>query len=153
MGSLAMVIVCLGPAGAAGAGEESKKTKQAVTDEKAAPEREIPVAEERARRLTDRMKERLGLTEEQIPRVAEVNLRIAKQVDDIRSASEGSRSELSSNVRSLQEQRNKELKEILNGEQWKEYEKMQEEMRSKGRDRGKEYRGKGGEKSGGEPTK
>jgi len=152
MGSLAIAIICLAPTGTAGAEKESKKPVEAVTDEAAAPERSLPVAEERARRLTDQMKEQLGLTEEQMPRVAEINLRIAKQVDDIRVAAGGNRSERANQVRSAQAQRDKELKPILTREQWEKYEKMLEEMRSKARDRAREYRRQGGGEGGGDGT-
>lgn len=144
-GMCVVAIACLAMCGLVRAGEKTGKSTEEATDQAAAPEREIPAAEERAQRLTDRMKGELGLTEEQVPRVAEVNLRIAKQVDEIRSASGGSRDERADRMRSAQGQRDTELKEILTKEQWTQYEKMRDAMKAKARDRVKEYRRTGGD--------
>jgi len=144
-GMAAMAIACLAPGGTVRAEEKTGPPAKAVADQASAPEREIPGAEERAQRLTDRMKGELGLTEEQVSRVAEINLRIAKQVDEIRGASDVSRNERANRMRSAQGQRDKELKAILTEGQWAQYEKMRDAMKSKAHDRAKEYR------SGGDP--
>ena len=120
------------------AGDESGD-EAAVQEEPSAPEREIPPAEERARQLTEKMKEKLGLTEEQVPAVTEINLRAATQIDTI-IHSGGSRRERLEELRSVQQQRDKELEKVLTKEQWKQYVAIKDELKAEAKTRAKELR-------------
>jgi hypothetical protein len=140
----AIAVLCLALAGPVGAGEDPEQPSQPAVDESAATKPERPGAEERAQKLTDRMKKDLDLTKEQIPRVAEVNLRIARQVDAIMGAPGGDRRQRVHEVRATQEERDKELRQILSEAQWQQYEKMKAEMKAKLRERVKEHRRRGG---------
>jgi NACalpha-BTF3-like transcription factor len=125
-----MMVFCLALAGLATAGDEPKSSTG----------RELPPAEERAQQLTDKLKEQLGLTEEQVSKVAEINLRTAKQTDAImNSPGEGRRGRLRE-VRAIQEQRDTELKKILTEEQWEKYGQIKDEMKVERRARAEEFR-------------
>ena len=136
--SLGMAIFCLALAGPAGAVDEPVASADGAQADKTAQKRQIPPAEERAQRLTDRMKEKLGLTEEQASKIAEINLRTAKQNDAAFGASGADRRESLRQVRAANEQRDKEFKKILTGEQWKQYEQMREEMKEEVRAKARE---------------
>ncbi len=153
-GGLGVALFCLalaGPAAAAPAptGDDPDQTEEpqtAAADEAPAPKRERPPAQERAQRLTDKLKEKLGLSDEQVPKVAEINLRAAKSMDATAGAPGGRRGRLRE-VRSVQQQRDKDLKEVLTAEQWKQYEAIREEKRSEARSRMRERRSGAGASS------
>ncbi len=100
----------------------------------AQPQQGFPSAEERAARITERLKFELNLSEKQIKQVSEVVLKYAKKGAEMRDKSED-RSEIMQNMKKLSFEQDKELKKILNKEQYKKYEKIMEENRSRMRRR------------------
>jgi len=88
--------------------------------------------EERAKRQTDMMKTQLNLTAAQEPKVADINLKYAKKMEDVRKISDTAVQHKTS--KSIQSQKEKEMKGILTDTQFKEYLKMMEEMRNRRRD-------------------
>jgi hypothetical protein len=85
-------------------------------EEKAAPK--MPPAQERAKELTARMKEKLALTEEQVPKVEEINLRAAEAVDHAVALPGAGRVDRFQSVRNAQTERDNELKGVLTQDQW-----------------------------------
>ncbi|MCI1647260.1 MAG: DUF4890 domain-containing protein [Bacteroides sp.] len=88
--------------------------------------------EERAKMLTEKIKEALSLNETQEKTVYDINLKYAKQNQEVMT-SDGDRAEKMEKMRSLQDAKNGELKKVLTEDQYKKYEKMLEEMRPQGR--------------------
>jgi len=85
--------------------------------------------EMRAQRQTDMMKEELKLTAAQEPKVADINLKYAKKVDEARKNTDTTA--VRKAVLALQDQKNKEMKLVLNATQYKDYLKMVEEMKKR----------------------
>ena len=85
--------------------------------------------EDRAKRQTDMMKTQLNLTAAQEPKVADINLRYAKKMEDIRKISDTAVQHKS--AKNLQSQKDKELKGVLTEAQFKDYQKMMEDMRNR----------------------
>jgi len=85
--------------------------------------------EMRAQRQTDMMKEELKLTAAQEPKVADINLKYAKKVDEARKNTDTTA--VRKAVLTLQDQKNKEMKLVLNATQYKDYLKMVEEMKKR----------------------
>jgi len=88
----------------------------------------MPPAEERAKKMTEKMKTQLNLTDEQMPKVEEINLRTAQSTDAATQAA-GTKEERMAKVKAAQEQRDKDLKDVLNPDQWKKYEQVKNEMK------------------------
>ncbi len=110
------------------AAEETKPPAETAKPQATAPKHNLPPAEERAHRLTERMKEKLNLSEDQVPKVEEINLRTAKQTDTAVQAS--TREDRQAKMRAAQEQRDKDLKDVLNQDQWKKYQQIKGELKS-----------------------
>jgi len=89
--------------------------------------------EDMAKTETDKMKEKLNLTDEQTIKVGDINLKYARQMNDIRQQnSQASTSERQANrekIKGLREKKSGELKTVLTPEQFEQYQKMEEEMR------------------------
>lgn len=97
-------------------------------------------AEERAQKLSDKMKTELSLTDEQYEKVKAVNLKYAKKNDEIRNGSGGKLSKYKS-IKSSQSDKKKEMKAILTEEQYKKYEQMMEDAENEARERMKNRNG------------
>ena len=87
--------------------------------------------EEQAKKNTEAMKERLQLTEEQHLEVEKINLVAAKKMKYTYDNAMGDRDAMRSALMKVNDETNKELKAVLNDEQWKEYELMQKERRER----------------------
>jgi len=74
----------------------------------------------------------LNLTAAQEPKVADINLKYAKKMEDVRKISDTAVQHKTS--KNIQSQKEKEMKGILTDTQFKEYQKMMEEMRNRRRD-------------------
>jgi hypothetical protein len=96
-------------------------------EEKAAPA--MPPAQERAKQLTDKMREKLALTDEQVPKVEAINLRAAEAVDHAVALPGAGRVDRFQSVRTAQTQRDNELKGVLTQDQWKKYKKLKDEFK------------------------
>jgi Spy/CpxP family protein refolding chaperone len=87
--------------------------------------------EERAKRLTEMMKESLSLTTAQEPKVSAINLKYAKKMEDVRKISDTAVQRKT--VQNLNKQKDGELKTVLTADQFKEYLKQVEEMKARRR--------------------
>jgi hypothetical protein len=88
--------------------------------------------EERAKRQTEMMKTQLTLTPTQEPKVAAINLKYAKKMEDVRKISDADVQHKT--VKNLQNQKDNELKGVLTDTQFKEYLKKMEEMKNRRHD-------------------
>ena len=93
--------------------------------------------EERAQMQTDLMRQSLTLTEEQQPRVQEINLKYSRKVQDVYSTPGGKLQKLKK-LKNISTEKDKEMKNVLSAEQYSTYEKNKEEMKEKIRARAKE---------------
>lgn len=95
--------------------------------------------EERAQMQTDHMKEKLVLTENQVPQVHEINLKYARKMQDAYNAGGGKLQKLK-RVKGVSQEKDKELKRVLTSSQYAAYESNKEEMKAKMKERAKERR-------------
>lgn len=110
----------------------------ASANAQAADARKAP--EERAKKMTDKMKTELSLTDEQYTKVQEVNVKYATKNESILNSSKG-KFEKYRAIKSSQGEKKKELKKILDKEQFKKYEDMLEEMEDEAKSRYKNQNG------------
>ncbi|MEM1136946.1 MAG: hypothetical protein AAGI07_13995 [Bacteroidota bacterium] len=96
--------------------------------------REKLSTEERAQRQTTFMKDSLNLTDEQLAVVQEVNLKYAKEREGLMQK-DIPRQEKMYDMETLEIKREKELKKILDKEQFKKLKAMEERRRAKFRER------------------
>lgn len=89
-------------------------------------------AEERAKRQTEMMKTQLTLTTTQAPKVANINLKYVKKMEDVRKISDTAVQHKT--AKSIQSQKDNELKSVLTDAQFKQYLKRMEEMKNRRHD-------------------
>lgn len=94
----------------------------------------------RAEALTEKMKTKLSLTDEQVPQVQAINVKYAQKNQEIWAGSGGKFAKFRA-LKSSQKAKGKEMKAVLNKDQYKKYEEMVEEMKNKARE---EYKGRQG---------
>lgn len=87
----------------------------------------LPSAEDRAQIQTDFMKEKLNLSEDQVPRVLEINLNSAKRMDKVMKMTD--RMKKFKEFRAVIMDKDNALKKVLNKEQFKKYQKSKDEMK------------------------
>ncbi|TKG96583.1 hypothetical protein EYV94_04860 [Puteibacter caeruleilacunae] len=92
-------------------------------------QKDLPPAKERAEMQTEIMKEKLSLTEEQIPKVMTINLDAAKRIDEVKKMT--NRMSMFKEFRSTMQAKDEGLKAILTKDQYKLYQKSKEEMKKK----------------------
>ena len=95
--------------------------------------------EERAQMQTDHMKESLALTEDQVPKVGEINLKYSHKMQDAYNTP-GSKLQKLRKFKSISTEKDKEMKNVLKPEQYSTYETNKAEMKEKIRARAKERR-------------
>lgn len=88
--------------------------------------------EGRAAALTEKMKTELSLTDDQLPQVRAINLKYAQQNQQIWTGTGGRFAKFKA-LKSSQKDKNKEMKAVLDKDQYKKYETMQQEMKDKAR--------------------
>ncbi len=86
---------------------------------------------ERAKRSTEQMTERLSLTEDQTKKVEAINQEAADKVTEVFASASGDREAMRAVMMDINKEKDKKLKAVLNEDQWKEYEKMVEEQRQR----------------------
>lgn len=92
--------------------------------------------EEMAKRQTAQIKEAVGLDEKQEKQVYELNLETGKKMRALREEMQGGAPDgMREKMREIREGQDEKMKEILSEDQWKKYEKFQEERRASWRDR------------------
>ena len=84
--------------------------------------------EERAEKLTTWMTEKLFLTENQIEEVTPLNLEYAKKAEEIKNSSDSRMSKFKE-LKSLEEEKDKKLKNIFTESQFKTYNDKKKELR------------------------
>ena len=89
--------------------------------------------EQRAKMQSDKMKEKLVLTDDQYKQVSDLNLVYAKKMDPILHSDEG-RFKKYRQAKTLMDEKDKKLKGILTSDQYKQYEDLKKEMMDKMRD-------------------
>ena len=87
--------------------------------------------EDRAKHLTEMMKESLSLTAAQEPKVSAINLKYAKKMEDVRKVADTAVQHKS--MQNLNKQKDGELKAVLTADQFKSYLKQVEEMKARRR--------------------
>ncbi|GAB3921025.1 hypothetical protein [Larkinella terrae] len=93
--------------------------------------------EERAAKLTARMKEKLNLTADQETPVAEINLKYARQNQSLMETG-GRNLRTARQVQSSMKEKDKELKKVLTADQYKQYQTVKEEMKAELKERRKQ---------------
>ena len=93
--------------------------------------RERMSAEERAQKITDKMKTEFKLSDEQTRKIASVNLEKAKEIDQLREENKDQREEMKAKLKAIHEEREQEYKAILSSEQFAAYTKKKEERKEK----------------------
>ncbi|MCG8580161.1 MAG: hypothetical protein MI866_09605 [Bacteroidales bacterium] len=89
----------------------------------------LPPAEERADMQTEMMKEKLHLTDEQVPQVKAINLKAAEAMDEVALLND--RMQKFKAFRSSQQEKDEALKKVLTKDQYKLYQASKEEMKKK----------------------
>lgn len=97
--------------------------------------------EEMAQRETDAMKDSLSLSEAQVVKVHEVNLKYAARTKEMRESMDGDFSSMREKFMAMRTEKQEELKIYLTEEQFATWEKIQLQRRE-GRGRGDRKRGK-----------
>ena len=87
-------------------------------------------AADRSASLTDWMKTNLKLTDDQVPKVQDINVKYANMVDALRSSSQGKKQKMTA-LKNYDTSKDKELKEVLTDDQFKTYLAKKDEMKRK----------------------
>ena len=96
--------------------------------------------EGRATALTEKMQTRLALTDEQVPQVQAINLKYVQKNQEIWAGSGGRFAKFKA-LKSSQKDKDREMKKLLDKDQYKKYEAMKEEMKEKAREQYKARQG------------
>lgn len=98
--------------------------------------------EERAQTLTESMTEKLNLEESQTETVHQINLKYAQEIEEWRTSNKRRRGKLRA-LRDLDKNKEAELRQALNEDQYQEYKKLKKEFQQKLRERMKKRRASG----------
>jgi len=90
----------------------------------------IPDAADRSASLTDWMTTNLKLTDEQVPKVQDINVKYANMVDALRNSSQGKKQKMAT-LKNYDASKDKELKEVLTDDQFQTYLAKKDEMKKK----------------------
>lgn len=94
-------------------------------------------AEERATQLTEWMKTNLQLTDDQTPKVQDINLRYANKMEELKSST-GARKQKMSQLKDDDAAKDAELKSVLNDNQFQMYQAKKNELKKKFKEKMKE---------------
>ncbi|HEY4111958.1 hypothetical protein [Puia sp.] len=108
---------------------------------KAQPADSTRTSQGRAAALTEKMKTELSLTDDQYPQVQAINQKYVQRNQEIWTGADGRFAKFKA-LKSSQKDKDKEMKAILDKDQYKKYETMKEEMKAKARE---EYKGRQGQ--------
>ena len=89
----------------------------------------MPSPEDRAKRQTTMMKDNLSLTAVQEPKVNDINLKYARKMDEARKITDTAAQRKT--VKSLNQQKDNELKAVFTPDQFKTYQKLMEEFKAR----------------------
>ncbi len=104
-------------------------------------ERTPPPAEERARKMTEKLRTDLGLSPEQAEKVYQINLQAAQTHDEHRQARTAERAEMRDQMQAVETARDESLRQVLDDAQQKRYETLKAERQEKRQGRMKNRRG------------
>lgn len=90
----------------------------------------MPNPEERAKRLAEMLKTELKLDIKQSKKVQDIVLKYSKRIDTLRTKSKN-RDEVFELMRKIQAEQDNEIKKVLTEEQYKKYQKIMSENRSR----------------------
>lgn len=91
--------------------------------------------EERANLQSIKMRDKFSLSEEQYQQVQEINLKYARKMQSVYNTDQGKLKRLKG-MKSVGEEKDKELKRVLSSSQYEMYQRQKEEVRKKSRERG-----------------
>jgi protein CpxP len=94
-------------------------------------EKEVKTPEQRAEKKTEILTKKLDLNANQQTKVAEMNLKTAKEVDAIKSNQNLSKEEKKNAVKQLRETKQAELRGVLSSDQQQKFDKMKEKREQK----------------------
>lgn len=89
--------------------------------------------EARAKKMSEKMKTELSLSNDQYAKVYDINLKYAQKMADLKKE-EGDHDSKKDSFRELNKSKNDELKTVLSGEQMQKYRDYQHDKRSKMKD-------------------
>ena len=92
-----------------------------------------PDPEARAKKISEKMKTELSLSDDQYTKVYDINLKYAEKMKGLRNEESDKKTKMSS-MRDLNKSKNEELKGVLSEEQMNKYTDMQKEMKHKARE-------------------
>jgi hypothetical protein len=98
-------------------------------------------AEKYAAKLNDWMKTNLQLTSEQIPKVEDINLKYAKKLEALKANTIPRRQKLDI-MKADDKAKEKELKEVFTGDQFKKYQEKKNEIKKQMKENYKKKKGK-----------
>lgn len=98
--------------------------------------KEIPAAEERSAKLTEWMKTNLQLTDEQVPKVHDINLKYANKMDDLQGSSMDKRDKMMA-MKNEDKSKDQELKQVLTNSQYQTYLAKKDEIKKKFKEKAK----------------
>ncbi len=97
--------------------------------------------EEKAQKRTERMTEKLGLDKDQITKVKEINLKIAKIKHEQRKNASGDKTAMREAMQKIRIENNEELKLVLTEEQFEKFLTHEEEMKKRKGQKNRQGRG------------
>ena len=103
--------------------QKTAKVKATETDS------EFITAEERAQKYTNRLTEKLSLTKEQTAKIYDININAANQLDALR-ADRAENRDFKRAVKAVQKDRDAKIKEVLEGNQLAQYQKMKDDIKA-----------------------
>lgn len=92
-----------------------------------------PDPEARAKKISEKMKTELSLSEDQYAKVYDINLKYSRQMSGLRHEASEDRKEKMNAFRELNKGKQEELKAVLSEEQMSKYQDLQKKMKHKGR--------------------
>lgn len=97
--------------------------------------------EERADKVTNRMKEKLNLSDEQVAKIKAINLDAAKKKEELKAKGKDERKQMRTQVNNIETDRDSKIMEVLTEEQKAEYTKMKEKAKERRQNKGKHKKG------------
>ena len=91
-------------------------------------QKDIPSASERATKLTDWMKTNLELTDDQVPKVQDINMKYANKMEELKNNAAGKRQKLLT-LKENDKAKDAELKQVFTDSQYKTYMTKKEELK------------------------
>lgn len=93
-------------------------------------QKDTPSASERVAKLTDWMKTNLQLTDEQVPKVQDINMKYANKMEELKNSAAGKRQKLQT-LKNNDTAKDAELKQVFTDSQYKTYMTKKEELKKK----------------------